>query len=271
MQAFPILSESQFKKTRSQVHSVAKVIGRFREMLVKPIAKNDNLWLTVVPEGFCTPPIQEQKELEIGFDIGKHLLEIADNRGKYASVSVQGMNQRELGAELVSLLNTEFEVNTVVKADVFEHGEAISLNPDEAADFNVQFNNYSKLLRGFWGTLKEGVKTQICLWPHHFDNAFKWFSGRTIGDEQEQMGIGVSNGDENYELPYIYMTFWPELRKTNTLDIPEGAVLHDYQWSGLILPYEAVMEKKNSDEQKELIENFFTKSFAAVQRAFSKR
>ena len=95
------------------------------------------------------------------------------------------------------------------------------------------------------------------MWPHHFDNAFKWFSGRKIDDGDEQMGIGISNGDDNYELPYIYMSFWPPLRKTNTLQIADGAVLHDTDWTGLMLPYESLMEKKTIDLQQKLIEDFF--------------
>lgn len=117
----------------------------------------------------------------------------------------------------------------------------------------------------------DGVKAQICLWPHHFDNAFKWFSGKKIDDVYEQMGIGVSNGDEMYELPYIYMTIYPELRKMNTLEIPEGAHLHDTGWQGLILTYDAITEKKTAEEQRASVNNFLDVGFKGIKRGFSKR
>ena len=123
----------------------------------------------------------------------------------------------------------------------------------------------------FHNKINTGVKTQICLWPHHFDNAFKWFSGKKVNEEDEFMGIGVSNGDEMYELPYIYFTLYPPLRKTNTLEISEGAFLHDSDWTGLVLPYEALMEKKDADSQADLVNNFLDISYKSIQRGFTKR
>lgn len=54
MTVFPELDEQQYVKTRRRVHTVAKLIGRFREALIRPIAKSDNLWLSVVSKGFCS-------------------------------------------------------------------------------------------------------------------------------------------------------------------------------------------------------------------------
>lgn len=271
MQNFPQLDEASFIKTRKQIHSVAIVIGKFREKLVKPITKNDNLFLKVVAQGFCTPLMNDLNELEIGYSIEKQVVEVANNKGKYASVAIKGISQRELSVELVSVLNTEFEVNTVIDSNGFDSSKKISLEEQGSKDFLIQFANYAKSLSDFWKRINTGVKTQIYLWPHHFDNAFKWFSGRKIDDKDEQMGIGVSNGDETYELPYVYMTLSPPLHKTNTLQISEGAILHDSYWGGMVLPYESVMEKKNIDEQKQLIDNFFDVSFASIQRGFLKR
>ena len=68
MEKFPELEEQQYVKTRRRIHGIAELIGRFREVLVQPIAKNDNLWLSVVNKGFCTPPMNNLNELEIGFN-----------------------------------------------------------------------------------------------------------------------------------------------------------------------------------------------------------
>ncbi len=271
MKSFPGLSETSFVKTRRQIHSVAKIIGKFREVLVKEIAKNDNLFLNVVEQGFCTPPVNDLNELEIGFNIEKQVIEIANNKGKYSFTAITGKSQNALGIELASILNSEFGINSAIDSNGFDQSKEINIAEHDSKDFLIQFINYAELLSGFWKSIDTGIKTQIYLWPHDFDNAFKWFSGKKIDDQDEYMGIGVSNGDETYELPYVYMTLFPPLRKTNTLQIPEGATLHDYEWTGLILPYESVTEKKNIDEQKRLIDNFFNVSFASIQRGFSKR
>lgn len=268
---FPKFLVADFAQVRKKNHSIAKVIGKFREKLVEPIAKNDNLWLTIVKQGFCTPPMADFNELEIGCDIEKMIIEIADEGGKYESFGVIGKTQSAISAEIARVLTEKFGVNSAVSSQDFDDSKAIEIAESDAKDFLAQFVNYSELLKAFHKSIQNGVKTNICLWPHHFDNAFKWFSGRKIDEQDEQMGIGVSNGDETYELPYVYMTLWPALRKTNTLEIPDGAVLHDYGWSGLILPYESVLEMKTEEEQASLINNFLEISFKSIQRGFSKR
>ena len=270
MQNFPSLNESSFIKTRRRIHSIAELIGKYREVLVEPIAKNDNLWLTVVENGFCTPPIQEYNELEIGCNPAKMIVEIANNKSQYDFFPLTSKTQRSISEELKSLLS-KYGANPEIDESTLDNTKAFDISEKDAEDFSAQLINFHQMLKGFHKKINSGVKTQICLWPHHFDNAFKWFSGKKIDEQDEQMGIGVSNGDEMYELPYIYVTFLPALRKTNTLEIPEGAFLHDSDWTGIVLPYEAIIEKKNIDEQTELINSFFDISFASIQRAFSKR
>ncbi len=271
MLPFPTLSESSFIKTRRQIHTVAKLIGKYREVLVKPIAKNDNLFLKVVPEGFCTPPIQEYNELEIGCSPAKLIIEIANSSGKYVSVNINGKTRIALNSEISGILNKDFGISADITLTKTESETELFIDWGGAEDFVTQLVNFHQILTDFNKKINTGVKTQICLWPDHFDNAFKWFSGKKINAQDEQMGIGVSNGDEMYGLPYIYTSLWPAVRKTNTLEIPEGAFLHDSEWTGMILPYEAIMEKNTTEFQTELINNFFDVSFASIQRAFSKR
>jgi hypothetical protein len=271
MQNFPQLEEKSFVKTREQIHSVAEVIGKFREKLVKPIAKNDNLWLSVVEQGFCTPPMDEIECLEIGCNLEKLTVEVADDNDKYFSISINGKTASLLSEELKSVLIKEFGVNADVGSNSFDSAKTLEITEKDAGDFLIQLSNFNLLLYDFWDRIESGVKTKICLWPHHFDNAFKWFSGRKIDEQDEQMGIGVSNGDESYPLPYIYMSLWPEVRKTNTLEVAEGAILHEGGWTGFVLPYESVSAQKDVDEQKALIDDFFGVSFASIQKAFSKR
>ena len=273
MTVFPELQEQQYIKTRRRIHSVAKLVGRLREALVQPIAKNDNIWLSIVSKGFCTPPMSALNELEIGFNAEILAVEIADNKNRYGSVTVTGKTLNELCAEVLEELKADFGVTPHVTAGEFDNERKIEIDPEAAQEFLLQFVNFSELLSSFHKGIpfNDGIKSQICLWPHHFDNAFKWFSGRKIDEIDEFMGIGVSNGDEMYELPYVYITLYPELRKMNTLDIPEGAHLHDSGWQGLLLTYEAITEKSSAEEQAALINNFLDAGFKGIKRGFSKR
>lgn len=270
MNSFPILNESTFVKTRRQFHVIAEIIGKCREMLVKPIAKNDNLWLTVTDGGFGTPPIELYNELEIGCNPRELIVEVANNKNKYDSVVIAGKTPKEISEELLGVLK-DYGVNETIDLSKFGSPNPIDINEIDAAEFHSQLVNYNELIKNFHKGIPSGVKTQVCLWPHHFDNSFKWFSGRKIDDQDEQMGIGISNGDDIYELPYIYINFWPSLRKTNTLEIAPGAILYDQEWTGLVLPYDEINEKKTIDAQKKVIDEFFEISFRSVARAFTKR
>lgn len=270
MDNFPDLKESAFVKARGQFHFIAKIIGKVRETLVKPIAKNDNLWLSVTPGGFSLPPIEHHSEFELGCSPKDMLMELGNNKSRYESIDLKGKTFSDIIGELNELLKAFGFDEEIVLGDT-PAGSGFNVSEQDALDFHTQLINYGSLIKEFHATINTGVRSQICLWPHHFDNAFKWFSGKRIDEQDEQMGIGVSNGDETYALPYIYITFWPPLRKTNTLEIIDGAVLHDEEWTGLILPYEAVAERSNIENQKALIEDFYKVSFASVSRAFSKR
>jgi len=211
----------------------------------------------------------EYNELEIGCNLETLKVEIANSKD-YDSIDLPGKTQRELSDKLKSVLS-KYAVNPEIDNSNFNSSKVFDVSEKDATDFLTQFANYNELLAAFHKKINVGVKIQICLWPHHFDNAFKWFSGKKINEEDEYMAIGVSNGDEMYELPYIYFTLYPPLRKTNTLEIPEGAFLHDTDWTGLILPYEVLMEKKDTVSQTELVNNFLDISFKSIQRGFTKR
>jgi len=273
MKNLPRLKEQQYIKTRRRIHSLAKLIGRVREVLVEPIAKNDNLWLTAGENGFSTPAIAKYNGLEIGFNPELLCIEITDESSRFGSVTVSGKSLHELALEVLEVLKNDFSITPAIDSAEFDAGRKIEIDAAAAQDFLQQFAWFTNAINAFHKTIgfSDGVKTQVCLWPHHFDNAFKWFSGRKIDETDEFMGVGVSNGDDMYELPYVYMTIYPELRKMNTLDIPEGAHLHDSGWQGLLLTYEAITEKVSAEEQAEIVDNFFAKGFAGIKRGFSKR
>jgi hypothetical protein len=270
MHNFPLLNESVFVKAREQFHTIAKIISKCREALVRPIAKNDNIWLSITDGGFGTPPIAEFNELEIGCNPENRIIEVASNKNKHDSLIIEGKTTGEIVDELLALLK-EFEVRAEIDLTQYDSENVFDIPEKDAADFHIQLINYNTLLREFHKGISAGVKTQISLWPHNFDNAFKWFSGRKIDDEDEQMVIGVSNGDDVYALPYVYVTFSPPLRKTNTLELADGAILYDQEWTGLVLPYDEINEKKTIDAQSKMINDFLNISFATVRRAFTKR
>ena len=74
----------------------------------------------------------------------------------------------------------------------------------------------------------EGNFTQVHLWPHHFDFSVEWFSGK----KDEQIGTGISPGDEQYSEPYLYMNPYPFNPKVTEYNLPIGR-WHTSSWKGI--------------------------------------
>lgn len=73
-----------------------------------------------------------------------------------------------------------------------------------------------------------GKFTMVHLWPHHFDFSVEWFTGKN----DEQIGTGMSPGDEQYESPYLYMNPWPFNKKITEEQLPVGE-WHTEGWNGV--------------------------------------
>jgi hypothetical protein len=103
---------------------------------------------------------------------------------------------------------------------------------------------------------KSGLRNEsgpVQLWPHHFDLAVLWFSGRHVSgidlaDEEsadEQMNFGFSTGDEAIPDPYFYITAYPRPDTFTTAALPAGAYWHTSGFTAAILPYESVRTAEN--------------------------
>lgn len=105
--------------------------------------------------------------------------------------------------------------------------------------------------------LKEGVSSPVLLYPHHFDLALNWFPW----DDERQINVGWSTGDEFVLEPYVYLTIFPVSDKQINIKLPNGAYWQTEGFSGVILPYEILRKQSQPDKLLgSLVEDYFTKS-----------
>lgn len=86
-----------------------------------------------------------------------------------------------------------------------------------------------------------GLTSPVLLYPHHFDLSLVWFP---FNDER-QLAIGFSTGDEAVPEPYVYMTAYPENDSFHMLELPSGAEWHSVGFKGAVLPYAVLAEHSN--------------------------
>jgi hypothetical protein len=106
--------------------------------------------------------------------------------------------------------------------------------------------------------LVEGVTSPILLYPHHFDLSLVWFPH----DDERQLSVGFSTGDEVISEPYLYLTAYPEPDGFKVLKLPAAAQWQTDGFSGGVLPY---AQLQASSQPGELLQQFTLEMFKAAR------
>jgi hypothetical protein len=89
--------------------------------------------------------------------------------------------------------------------------------------------------------------TQVHLWPDGFDFSIESF----IDGSNGQIGVGVSPGDESYELPYLYVNPYPFREDIVHQPLPIGK-WHTAGWNGVKVEWDMLENKKEQDISSEI-------------------
>lgn len=95
-----------------------------------------------------------------------------------------------------------------------------------------------------------GHFTQVHLWPDGFDYSVEWFTGK----KEEQIGLGISPGEDKYQWPYLYVNPYP-FKETMTNESLVSGIWHTDGWKGVKVEWkdlENKTEKQISDQIYEL-------------------
>ncbi|MEO9965401.1 MAG: hypothetical protein ABJF11_06420 [Reichenbachiella sp.] len=113
---------------------------------------------------------------------------------------------------------------------------------------------------------KEESASEIKCWPHHFDIAAR-VTLLDTGDPETSRSInmGMSPGDKYYNEPYFYCSPWPYPTK-NLIDLSDlRAHWHQDEWVGAVLPVSQLSDHNLIQDQRGLIQRFYTKTFTFLK------
>lgn len=80
--------------------------------------------------------------------------------------------------------------------------------------------------------------TQVHLWPHGFDFSVEWFTGKN----EQQIGIGISPGHDQYGSPYLYVSPYPFDENVTKEVLPVG-IWHTDGWNGIKVEWKELENK----------------------------
>ena len=112
-----------------------------------------------------------------------------------------------------------------------------SLNIDDLTEYLAFATKANKSLELFRMKLS-GQFTQVHLWPDGFDFSIEWFTKKN----DDQIGVGISPGDNKYELPYLYVNPYPFNEKMINETLFTGR-WHTVGWKGIKVEWKDFQNK----------------------------
>ncbi len=272
---FPELPLSSWQPTRDALQSFALLLSAVRAAYTP---RQIHWWHgTLLPsaKGLTTSLIIADEAapastFEMLMDLSAHRLEISTNLGEQAFIPFSGQSSSSFCEATLQALD-KMSILPEIDRSHFSNTTVPEYDADAVARYNAALGQVALVLKEFRGGLREKT-SPINLFPHHFDLAVSWWSGRLIPGQDpnnpeyadELMTYGFSTGDEGIPDPYFYASAYPPPDGFTNAELPSEATWHTEGWTGGLLKYEALAQ---SEDGKALLLGFLQ----AVQKAASDR
>jgi hypothetical protein len=253
------------------------MIGTLRENFSMPHPHWWHISLLVSEKGLTTTPLRRNKNnpgeiFEIVLNLINHHFLIKSNFREEKAIKLTGQSLCALCEEACSLI-TDIGVDIPINKQKFEDGKAGQYDEEAIGEYWRALKEINRTFNTFRSTLR-GERSPVQLWPHHFDLAMSWFSGRLVPGKdpkdaeasEEQMMFGFSTGDDSIPDPYFYITAYPTPRDFPNFEMPQGVIWNTNGYNGGLMMYEDYLNSK--DPEVTLLNYFrtFQKAGAALMK-----
>lgn len=250
--SFPRLP-ADWSETRRLLQAYARILGQVRRQLAPAHPHWWHISLRPTAIGLSTGPlIVGDNAFELVQDFTLHQILITNSRGESLREPMLGQSPRAFGRDLLARLKV-LGLEVELDCEALDEADGRYRLSDAAAWWGVALVTTGVFER-FRAEQREQT-SPVQLWPHHFDLAFTWFSGRQVPDvdpsdaEQadEQMGFGFAPGDEVMAEPYFYAGAYPAPDDLESCVLPEGAHWQREGFTGAALPYARVAGRDDGE------------------------
>ena len=214
------------------LQSICMVIGELKQQLIKELPHFGHHGLFFQNDEITTGQLDNKTEIKINLLTGQ-LLYFHNEKGIFIDLKNDNI--------LEKLKFITSEQNLTISAEPLKNTNEQELL--EYHDFAVKAKQLMELFRM---NLRDNF-TLVHLWPHHFDFSLEWFTG----NKDEQIGIGISPGDETYSFPYLYMNPWPFNEKVRENSLPIGK-WHTSGWNGIKVEWDELTQFKPKDAAEKI-------------------
>lgn len=257
---FPELDLEGWRATRDTLQGYCKVLGAIRRAASSRQRHWGHVTLHSAADGLTTTPIPAgESSFELRLALVRSQLEIVTSDGERQALALEGQSSARLYSEIQRVLE-DLDLWTEVDASSFVDHSASEWDREAIDRFWRAWVRIDALFKKFKGEQRQET-SPVQLFPHHFDLAMSWYSGRRVpardpADEDasdEQMTFGFSTGDAGFPEPYFYATAYPQPEGFIGAELPVEACWHTEGFSGALLPYVRLTE---SDRARQLLLSF---------------
>ena len=204
------------------LHQLCMSISEIKQQLIEELPHYSHQALYFNNNEITTGLLNNKIEIKIHLLTGQ-LLFFNDEKGHYVDLYTDNLFEKLYNiSEIYGIKLPETKLE--------------NLNFEKISSFNEYAVPAKQILELFRMTLRNNF-TLIHLWPHHFDFSVEWFTGNS----DEQIGTGISPGDENNSEPYLYMNPYPFNKKVLEKDLPLGK-WNTEGWNGVKIEWKDLLK-----------------------------
>ncbi|MDB5164756.1 MAG: hypothetical protein JWL89_382 [Candidatus Saccharibacteria bacterium] len=245
----PPLIYENLLPTRDYMQDATKVLGSLQRAFLPANPHDWQHGLEVGMRGPLTQAFRIQNETIRGsLDLVRHKVRLG---------STNWALHEYAGPELLNNVRVWLQsrgLQVVLEQPDFAPG-AHHFDEEQAKNYAEALWWFEERFRELSEELKPGLVSPILLYPHHFDISLSWFPY----DDERQLNLGFSTGDQTIPEPYVYLTAYPEPKGFMKVPLPSPAYWQSSGFTGAILRYSDL----EATDQPEVLLGAFLRTFQA--------
>ena len=218
------------------LHNLCLTISKIKEQMIEELPHYGHQALYFKNDEITTGILNNKAEIKIHLLSGQ-LLYHNNEQGIFVDLYTD-----DLSARLQEIFQP---LNINISGEKLEN-----LNFEKLSMFREYAIHAVGILESYRMTLRDNF-TQIHLWPHHFDFSVEWFTEV----EDQQIGTGISPGDEHSSEPYLYMNPYPFNDKVLEQKLPLG-IWNTEGWKGVKVEWNDILKYPSQNASSKLHEIF---------------
>jgi hypothetical protein len=252
----PPLPLAEWLPTRRTLHAYTQVLGAIRAALAPHQKQSFHRSLRLAAVGPTTTPLPFGRlTADVVLDLTQHQVVVTTSRGDTWRQALHGQTQAEFCQQVLSGLDS-VGVPAELDRQPLSASEPGAYDVPAVERFWSALSQIDQILKRFRGELREETGA-VQLWPHGFDLALLWFSGRRVPGQDparppradEQMNFGFSTGDAGLPEPYFYATAYPLPAALPAMALPPEVYWHSQGWNGAVLPYARLVDTPDAEDR----------------------